>query len=91
MARERTAVQVARYDQDLAAASAEVDRLVAVLLSTPAEVDEPQAVATIGQLLADVDPAELKGLFTAAICMLARLQRQDEAGTGPGVPSYGTD
>lgn len=92
MARERTAAQIARYNQDLAAASAEIDRLVGILLSTLAEVDEPQAVTIIGHLLDQVtDPAELAGLLTAAIWQLAGLKRKDEAVNGPGDPSSGTD
>jgi hypothetical protein len=92
MARERTAARIARYDQDLAGASAEIDRLVGILLSALAEVDEPQAMTTIGHLLAPVtDPAELAGLLAAALWQLAGLKRKDAVVNGLGDPSSGTD
>jgi hypothetical protein len=69
MARERTAAQIAQYDQSQAGASAEIDRLARILRSKAAEVDKE---------IAGGDPAEVAGLLTAAIWQLAGLEQKAE-------------
>jgi hypothetical protein len=69
MADERTAAQIAQYDQSLARASAEVDRLAGILRSKAAEV---------GEQIAGSGPAEVAGLLTAALWQLAGLEPRAE-------------
>lgn len=90
MAKQRPGAQIARYDQDLAAASADVDLLVGIAQSTAAEVDEQQALTEVAGLVAGREAADVAGLLTAAIWQLAGLGRKDEAVTGPGNPPRDT-
>ena len=69
MAKERTAARIARYDQSLAGASTEIDRLVEILRSKAAEVDDH---------IAGSEPGEVAGLLTAAIWQLAGVERKAE-------------
>jgi len=71
MAGQRTPVTDGRYDQDLAAASAEVGLLVGTLTALAAEVGAKQAAVDVGHLLAGKGAPELAGLLTAALCQLA--------------------
>ncbi len=62
---------MARYDQSLADASAEVDRLLLVLQTRTAEVGEPQAISDVCALVSDRGTAEVAGLLAAALHRLA--------------------
>jgi hypothetical protein len=72
MTEERTAAQVGQYDQALAAAEAEIDRLVGIVQVLAAEAGERQAVADVCALISDTGTAELAGLLAAALLRLAR-------------------
>ena len=68
------AARNAWLDQAHADATARVVLLAAVLRSRTAEVGERRAVANVGDLVSGTEEGELRGLFTAAICQLARRQ-----------------
>jgi len=72
MTEDQTAAQVGQYDQALAAAEAEIDRLVAVAQVRTGDGDERQAAADVGALISETGKAELAGLLVAALLRLAR-------------------
>lgn len=72
MTDERTAAQVGRYDQALAAAEAEIDRLVGIVRARTADVGERQAAADVCALVSETGTPELAGLLAAALVRLAR-------------------
>jgi hypothetical protein len=71
MAKDWTAARIGQYDQSLASASAEIDRLVEILRTKAAEVGEQQAVADVCALVSERATADLAGLLTAALWQLA--------------------
>lgn len=71
MAEERTAAQIVQYEQSLAGASAEIDRLVGILQIRAAEVGEHQALADVCALVSGRERDELAGLLAAALRRLA--------------------
>jgi hypothetical protein len=72
MTEEQTAAQVGQYDQALAAADAEIDRLVGIVQVRAGEVGERQAVAEVCSLISETGTAELAGLLATALLRLAR-------------------
>jgi hypothetical protein len=72
MTEEQTAAQVGQYDQALAAAEAELDRLVGIMRALAADVGEHQAVADVCALISETGTAELAGLLAAALLREAR-------------------
>jgi len=75
MAKHWTAAKIGQYNQSLADASMELDRLTGVVRAQAAEVGEQQAVADVCALLSEKGTAELAGLLAAAI--------RDRALSGP--------
>lgn len=71
MAKDWTGPRIVQYDQSLAGASAEIDRLVGILQVRAAEVGEHQALADVCALVAERGAAELAGLLSAALRRLA--------------------
>ena len=59
-------------DQAHADATDQVDLLTAVLRTRTAEVGEPRALANVKDLISGAGEGELRGLFTVALCQLAR-------------------
>jgi hypothetical protein len=75
MTEEQTAAQVGQYDQALAAAEAEIDRLVGIVLAKTADV---------GEQVSGLGTAELAGLLTAALVRLARGDHGTAVAAQPG-------
>jgi hypothetical protein len=82
---QRTASQIARYDQFLAGASDEVGRLTRDLQATAARAGEHEALTDLRAQVAGSEPAELAGLLTAAIWQLAGLEPEGEVGRLTGI------
>ena len=70
-----TAAQISTYDQALAGADRELDRLLLTLQIGISEAGEHQAMANISLLAGRREPAELTGLLMAA------LRRLNDGGT----------
>jgi hypothetical protein len=79
--REWTAADISGYDQALAAASAELDRLVLTLQIGTTEVGEHQAMADLGALVYRRTPTQLTALLMTALRRLAT-ENNDSERTG---------
>jgi len=67
---------IAAYDQALADADTELDRLVRTLQMGTAKVGERQAMANVGALLHQQGPDGLVGLLSAALRRMAAQEQQ---------------
>jgi hypothetical protein len=79
--REWTAADISAYDQSLAAAGTELDRLVLALQISTSKVGEHQAMANLGILVYQRTPAELMALLMTALRRLAT-ENNDSERTG---------